>query len=106
MVKPLHFQDNLSKIPLLQKIQDASRMAPEAFKEHLAEDVKRKNTEKANATQDSKESEKAKIKDKQKEHDRRKKKKRLKHLTEEEISEELKDDSKQSDSGRLVDIFV
>lgn len=106
MVKPVHFQDNLSKIPLLEKLQNASRMAPEVTKDQLAEDVKRKNAERVNTTQESKESEKSKINEKKQDKNKRKRKKRLKHLSEDEIAEELKDDSNPEDSGRLVDIFV
>jgi len=58
MVQPLHIQDNLSKMPLMQKFQEMARAVPEAERDQFAKHLKQERYDKTQRTEESKETEK------------------------------------------------
>ena len=105
MVEPIHLQDNLSKLPLTQKVNESARVAPEISKEHAAQQLKQQKNENANRTQESQESDKVKIQEKNRDKAGKKKRKKLMNLAKDEI-EEKKDNIEPDPSGNLIDIVV
>jgi len=107
MVQPLHLQDNLSKLPLMQKIYETIRAVPETERNQFEQHMNQQVRDKANKTQDLKETEKLVIRERQKSAEERKKKNSLKKPdsgTHEKSTE--KDNSATGSSGHLVDITV
>jgi hypothetical protein len=66
MVQPLHIQDNLSKMPLMQKFQEMARAVPEAERDQFAKHLKQERYDKTQRTEESKETEKKIIRERQK----------------------------------------
>lgn len=104
MVEPLHLQDNLSKIPLLQKIHDASRVAPEVNKDQMTQLLKQKANQEATSTNESKETEKTALKEKEQKKKNKNKKRRF--FSKKEDVEEDQIDKTRPISGQRVDITV
>lgn len=104
MVAPLHLQDNLSKIPLLQKIHEASRLAPEINKDQMTQKLKQKANKEATSTTESKEAEKIALRDKENKLKNKKKKRKL--LRKNENTEEDKIDKTGPVQGQRIDIMV
>ena len=103
MVEPLHLQDSLSKIPLVQKIHDSSRVIPEVTKEQIKEQIKQDASKKATTTKESKQGGKVEIRDEDRNRNRRKKKRKFRKSgnSPEDNTEKL-----ESKMGQLIDITV
>ena len=106
MVEPLHLQDSLSKIPLLQKIHESTRAVPEAEREQFAKQFNKEVNNKNKRAQDSKETEKNVIRERQQNENEKKKKKKKKMITSEELEQETKTQMEDDDSGQLIDIMI
>ena len=107
MVQPLHLQDNLSKMPLIQKMQETVRAVPELERQQFAEQLSQEAKNKAQRAQDAKETVKGIIREKQKKENREKKKKMNSNIKAEEIRDELKDNEIENEnSGNLIDITI
>ncbi len=106
MVQPLHLQDNLSKIPLLQKLHESARIAPELEKEQFAKQLQEQQASKMEQTQDANESERVHERQEKKEEERRRKK-FIRKLSEDELEEVKRDQEEEgAESGKLVDIVI
>lgn len=108
MVQPLHLQDNLSKIPILQKIHESVRIVPEAERDQFAHHLNQQEQTKTQKAQDTKEPEKSKIREREKK-EKKKKRKRKKYASLELMEAEQTAEEKQieeSNPGHLIDITV
>ena len=106
MVQPLHLQDNLSKIPILQKIHESTRAVPEAEREQFAKQLNKEVDNKNQKTQDSKETEKNIIRDRQKKEGDKRKKKKYKTSQNTEVMNDSEQKIEHKDSGQLIDITI
>jgi|GEM_PF-2101766 hypothetical protein len=109
MVQPLHLQDNLSKFPILQKIHESARVAPEVEREVFNRELIQQQRDKVEKTQDSQETEKPTIREKEREKQRKPKqqKRELKPKAEEEPEESgYERNGKKSSAGQHVDILI
>ncbi len=107
MVQPLHLQDNLSKIPLLQKLHESARIAPELEKEQFAKQLMEQQADRMEQTQDTQESEKVRERQQKEKEKEKKRKRQILKLSEKEIEEARKEaDEDDQKAGRIVDIVV